>query len=221
AGAPAQTNFLSDTFGPYPFDSTGAVADRAAGVGYALEVQTKPHYAGGYVSGNPSINPGTHLHELAHQWWGNSVTLATWADIWFNEGWANWSEWYWDFRTQGGPDPAVILADLYATTPDEDWAIAPAILDGDPANLFAFFPTYQRGAMTVEGYREIVGDRRFFAFARDLLERRSHGNITTRRFIAAAKRASGLSGAKLDLLGDYFEQWLYGTVKPTILPGDF
>jgi hypothetical protein len=141
AGAPAQTNFLSDLYGPYPFDSTGAVADRAAGVGYALEVQTKPHYAGGFTTGNPSINPGTHLHELAHQWWGNSATLASWADIWFNEGWANWSEWYWDFKTQGGPDPAAIFADLYATTPDEDWAIAPAILDGDPANLFAFFPT--------------------------------------------------------------------------------
>jgi aminopeptidase N len=220
-GAPAQTNFLSDLYGPYPFDSTGAVADRAAGVGYALEVQGKPHYAGGFTSGNPSISPGTHLHELAHQWFGNSATLATWADIWFNEGWANWSEWYWDFQTQGGDDPAAIFADLYATTPDEDWAIAPAILDGDPANLFAFFPTYQRGAMTVEGYREIVGDGRFFDFARAVLRRHRHGNISTRQFIAEAERASGLSGAKLRRLGDYFEQWLYGTEKPTITPDDF
>ena len=134
---PGQMNFLSDTFGPYPFDSTGAVADRAAGVGYALEVQGKPHYSGGFTSGNPSIGVGTQLHELAHQWWGNSVTLAKWSDIWFNEGWANWSEWYWDFQTQGGDDPAAIFADLYANTPDEDWELAPAILGGDPANLFA------------------------------------------------------------------------------------
>ena len=84
----AQLNFLSDLFGPYPFDSTGAVADRAAGVGYALEVQTKPHYSGGFTSGNPSINISTQLHEIAHQWVGNSVTLEAWADIWFNEGWA-------------------------------------------------------------------------------------------------------------------------------------
>ena len=94
----------------------------------------------------------------------------TWADIWFNEGWANWSEWYWEFQTQGGDDPAVIFDDLYANTPTEDWEIAPAILDGDPANLFAFFPTYQRGAMTVEGYREIVGDATFFALANDLID---------------------------------------------------
>ena len=218
---PGQMNFLSDTFGPYPFDSTGAVADRASGVGYALEVQGKPHYSGGFTSGNPSINVGTQLHELAHQWWGNSVTLAKWSDIWFNEGWANWSEWYWDFQTQGGDDPAAIFADLYANTPDEDWELAPAILGGDPANLFAFFPTYQRGAMTVEGYREIVGNQAFFAFAHDLLADRAHGNISTDEFIAAAKSASGFSGAKLDLLDDYFQQWLYGETKPSIVPGDF
>jgi aminopeptidase N len=218
---PAQMNFIGGLYGPYPFDSTGAVADRAAGVGYALEVQGKPHFAGGFTSGNPSIGAGTLLHELAHQWFGNSVTLATWADIWFNEGWANWTEWYWDFQTQGGDDPAAIVADLYASTPDEDWATAPAILDGDPASLFSFFPTYQRGAMTVEGYREIVGDQRFFAFARALMSNHRHGNISTATFIAEAKQASGLTGAKLDLLDQYFQQWLYGVVKPTILPAAF
>jgi aminopeptidase N len=218
---PAQVNYIGGLYGPYPFDSTGAVADRAAGVGYALEVQGKPHFAGGFTSGNPSIGAGTLLHELAHQWFGDNVTLATWADIWFNEGWANWTEWYWDFQTQGGDDPAAIFADLYATTPDEDWATAPAILDGDPASLFAFFPTYQRGAMTVEGYREIVGDQRFFAFARGLMSDHRHGNISTATFIAEAEQASGLTGAELDLLDQYFQQWLYGESKPTILPDDF
>ena len=121
ARAPEQLNYLSDLFGPYPFDSTGAVADRASGVGYALEVQTKPHYAGGFVSGNPSIGIGTQLHELAHQWVGNSVTLAQWDDIWFNEGWANWAEWQWQYDVNGGDDPADIFDDLYAGTPPDDW----------------------------------------------------------------------------------------------------
>src|SRR4029078_4222530 len=113
-------------------------------------------YGVDFDSGNPSTDAGTQLHELAHQWWGNSVTLAKWSDIWFNEGWANWSEWYGAFQTQAGGARAAIFADLYANTPDEDWELAPAILGGDPANLFAFFPTYQRGAMTVEGYRASV-----------------------------------------------------------------
>ncbi len=219
--APGQLNFLSDLYGPYPFDSSGAVADRAAGVGYALEVQGKPHYSGSFTFANPSIGVGTQLHELAHQWFGNSATLATWGDIWFNEGWANWSDWYWTSQVQGGDDPAVIFDDLYANTPAEDWEIAPAILDGDPANLFAFFPTYERGAMTVQGYREIVGDDRFFGLARDILDEYGYSNISTKQFIAEAKKASGLKGAKLALLDQYFQQWLYGQTKPTILPEDF
>jgi aminopeptidase N len=220
AQAPGQLNFLSDTYGPYPFDSSGAVADRAAGVGYALEVQTKPHYAGGFSTGNPSIGVGTQLHEISHQWWGNSATLKTWSDIWFNEGWANWSTWYWDFVVRSGDDPAAIFDELYAD-PDSEWEVAPAVLDGDPANLFHFFPTYQRGAMTIQGYREIVGDQTFFAFARALLDEYAYGNISTAEFIAEAKEASGLGGAQLELLDDYFQQWLYGEEKPTILPEDF
>jgi aminopeptidase N len=221
ARAPAQINFFSDTYGPYPFDSTGAVADRAAGVGYALEVQTKPHYAGSFGGGIPSIGISTQAHELAHQWFGNSATLAAWNDIWFNEGWANWSDWYWDFAENGGEDPAAIFDDLYATTPAGAWEIAPAILDGDPANLFRFFPTYQRGAMTLEGYRQIVGDDAFFELARGLLEEYAYGNVSTEVFIEEAKAASGLTGAELDLLDEYFQQWLYGETKPDILPADF
>ena len=218
--APGQLNFLSDRFGPYPFDSTGAVADRAAGVGYALEVQGKPHYAGGFTTGNPSINLSTQLHEIAHQWFGNAVTLETWADIWFNEGWANWNTWYWSNQTQGGLDPAVRFDNAYAN-PNNDWSIAPAVLGGDPANLFDFFPTYERGAMTLQGYREIVGDVKFFGLANDIMDDYRYGNISTEQFIDEAKDASGFSGAKFALLDDYFQQWLYGETRPTILPEDF
>jgi aminopeptidase N len=219
--APGQLNFLSDLYGAYPFDSTGAVADRATGVGYALEVQTKPHYSGSFTLGNPGIDIGTQLHEISHQWFGNGATLEAWSDIWFNEGWANWSEWYWQFLENGGEDPAALFDDLYADTPPEDWGIAPAVLDGDPANLFAFFPTYQRGAMTLQGYREIVGDETFFELARTLLDDFGYGNVSTQEFIATATAVSGLTGADLDLLDQYFEQWLYGETRPTILPEDF
>ena len=116
----------------------------------------------------------------------------------------------------------MIWADLYANTPGGDWALAPAVLGGDPANLFSFFPTYERGAMTIEGFREILGDdTAFFDFAKAIQTQFAHGNISTAEFIAAAKAASGFSGARLTLLGDYFQQWLYGTVKPTITPADF
>jgi aminopeptidase N len=216
--APDQINFLSGIYGKYPFDSTGAVVDRVAGVGYALEVQTKPLYAGDYTTGDLSLDPGTQVHELAHQWVGNSVTLKQWSDVWFNEGWANWTELYWQFSENGGEDPAAVFDDLYANTPDEDWAVAPAVLDGDPANMFVSFPTYDRGAMTVQGYREIVGDAAFFDFAKAIQRKFAYGNISTPQFIDFAKKRSGLTGAKLERLDQYFQQWLYGETKPTILP---
>ncbi len=216
ARTPSMINFLANRFGPYPFDSVGGIFDKVPTLGYALEVQTKPAYA--YLGRSDA----TELHELAHQWFGDSVSPAQWSDIWFNEGWAEWSTWYWDYTANGAADgPADIFDSTYASAKASDWSIAPATLDGDPANLFAEFPTYVRAPMMLEGLRQIVGDDAFFAFARDIEDTYGYGNISTAEFIALAKADSGLAGAELDQLDQYFQQWLYGTVKPTILPSDF
>lgn len=66
-----------------------------------------------------------------------------------------------------------------------------------------------------------MGDAKFFELANDLMDDYRYDNISTEQFIDEAKDASDFSGAKLDLLDDYFQQWLYGTTTPTILPEDF
>jgi len=223
ARVPEQLNFLSDHLGPYPLDSIGAVADKAAGVGYALEVQSKPHYAGSFTSGAPSININTQLHELAHQWLGNSVSPATWHEIWFNEGWATWLTWYWAFEANGSPtSPAQQFTNNYNSGPATKWDLAPAILDHDPANLFTTFPVYTRSAMMLEGYRQILGDdEAFFEFARELLDRFGYGNISLDEFVDVALEMSGRNRKERKLLDDYFDQWLFLEGRPTILPSDF
>ncbi|HLM30938.1 MAG TPA: hypothetical protein VK326_04700 [Solirubrobacterales bacterium] len=75
--------------------------------------------------------------------------------------------------------------------------------------------------MTIQGYREIVGEDRFFGFARELLHRYAHGNVSASDFIPFAEEESGLAGDELALLDDYFQQWLYGIERPTIVPEDF
>jgi aminopeptidase N len=75
--------------------------------------------------------------------------------------------------------------------------------------------------MTLQGYKGIVGDDTFFELARTLLDDFEYGNVSTEEFIETAKEVSGLTGADLALLDDYFQQWLYGTERPTILPEDF
>lgn len=76
-------------FGPYPFTSTGAIVDRRGDAGYALETQTRPFFPG-------APDTGTLVHELAHQWYGDSVTPKTWRDMWLNEGFATYAEWLWN-----------------------------------------------------------------------------------------------------------------------------
>ncbi len=207
---------LGAHYGPYPLDSYGSFWDINPGIGYALEVQTKSHFSS-------VVGEGTYLHELAHQWWGNAVTLHDWNDLWFNEGWAQFSDWLFAFESGASADsPKDHFDDEYAGAAPGDWSIAPAVLDNDPAKMFSpSFPTYTRGAMTLAGFREIIGAAAFDQFARDLQTQFAHGNIDTPEFIAFAKTSSGLTGDELDRLDQYFQQWLYGTTKPTLTYDDF
>lgn len=219
-------NFLADNYGAYPFDSTGAVTDVAPDVGYALENQTKPHYASGIGSNGAGFTASTQVHELSHQWFGDAVSPATWQQIWFSEGWATFTENGYD---PSGLDTAALESffdDVYAEpdlpAPVEDeWSIPPAALGG-PENLFAGFPVYDRPGAMIEGFRQILGDdEAFFDFARGLQETYGYGTITEQQFVDAAKAASGFSGAELTMLDGYFQQWLHADSKPTITPDSF
>lgn len=233
AAIPAVMNYLSDTFGPYPFDSTGAVTDIAPDVGYALENQTKPHYASGFTSNGVGFSASTQVHELSHQWWGDAISPAQWSEIWFSEGWATFTENAYDPGPPAGEDTTALedfFDDTYATADDPgngdtDWTLPPAEL-GDStgtggANLFNGFSVYDRPGAMIIGYRLIVGETTFYEWAKGLQDDFRYGNISEEQFVQAALDASGLSGSQLTQLDEYFEQWLHSDTKPTITPDDF
>jgi aminopeptidase N len=194
--------FFSDLYGRYPFSTGGGVVDNG-GVGYALESQTKSMYD---VEDNDDGAPGasTVVHEIAHQWFGNAVTLTVWPDIWLNEGFATWSEWIYDER-HGGPSAAETFDATFESF--EDWNPAPAALPGPEVMFHA--PPYDRGAMTLQALREKVGDDVFFEILRDWYRENRYGNVTTADFIALAERESGQQ------LDEFFRVWLFEPFQPT------
>src|SRR5699024_4197732 len=85
--------FLASKFCPYPQRAAGGIYldDH---VGYSLETQTRPAYTS-------EVGMGTIVHELTHQWYGNSVTIRSWADICLAECFASYATWMWDAHEDG------------------------------------------------------------------------------------------------------------------------
>src|SRR4051794_23114803 len=200
---PEIVRFFSGLYGDYPFESVGGIIDWAPFVGYALETQTKPNY-------ERIPDAATVVHELSHQWWGDKVTIATWPNIWLNEGFATFSEWIYAER-HGGPSAQERFDEDYATPEDTDdgkdlWFPAPAALPG-PADLFGT-PVYDRGAMTLQALRVKVGDRTFFHILRTWFRDNHDRNVTTADFVRLAERESGQN------LNAFFRVWLFEEGKP-------
>jgi aminopeptidase N len=216
-------DFMDDLYGPYPFDSIGAVVDRISGVGYVLEVQTKIHFPSSHVTNGVSVN--TLAHEIAHQWFGNTVSLNTWNDIWLNEGWATWSQWNWSNKYNGGITPAQQFLNNYnSTTQPTRWNVPSAVVPS-AADIFTTFPVYTRGAMTLEALRQVIGDDAFFALAKAWVDEHRYANAGTADFIALAKRIAkeraGFEASNLAKLDTLFQQWLFTPGKPTMTPTTF
>ena len=198
---PDMVRFYESIYGPYPFNAVGSVADDAKNVGYSLETQTKPVY-----SSMPDET--TVAHEISHMWYGDSVTLTQWPDIWLHEGFATWSEWIWS--EHNGRRSAQQFFDNLYNTPAQNtsfWNPPPGDV-GSAANLFDG-TVYDRGGMTLQALRQKIGDDDFFRILRRWAAENRYGNVTTPQFIALSEQVSGMQ------LDHFFDVWLFQPGKPT------
>ncbi|MDT0545139.1 MULTISPECIES: M1 family metallopeptidase [Streptomyces] len=195
--------WLSGVFGPYPFDALGGYVPNVP-TGYALETQTRPFYSPRQFGGGSNVS--VVVHELAHQWYGDSVSVKDWRDIWVNEGFARYAQWLWSEKE--GDGTAQELADyVYAQHPAEDafWTVKPG--DPGPQNQF-HAAVYDRGAIALQALRNEVGDEDFFAILKGWPTERRYGNGSVRDFEAYAEKVSGRP------LGAVFDTWLFTASKP-------
>ncbi|MFI1049090.1 M1 family metallopeptidase [Streptomyces griseoruber] len=197
----AATDYWSQVFGPYPFEETGAIVDDMPQAGFSLEVQSKPVYSA-------VRSESTIVHELAHQWFGDSVSVAHWKDIWLNEGFATYAQWLWAEHQGTRPAHDSFLAGYNARPADSAfWQVTV----GDPQRDTMFASAvYQRGAMTLQLLRERIGDTAFFKLLPAWTKLHRYGNADTGDFVRLAER---ISGQQLD---DLFQTWLFTTGKPSL-----
>ncbi|GGN32682.1 aminopeptidase N [Actinoplanes campanulatus] len=193
---------LERLFGPYPFHEYVVVVTDDE-LDDPVEAQGMAVFGRNHVDGRRT-HERLVVHELAHQWFGNSLTVADWRHIWLNEGFATYAEWLWS-EVSGGVPEHVHAARWHA------WAAAqPAtVVVGDPGVDKMFDPrVYKRGALTLHALRVRVGEQAFFALLRSWVAEHRHRTVTTAQFRAHAAR---FTTAPLD---DLFTAWLDRPVLP-------
>jgi aminopeptidase N len=189
---------FEERFGPYPFQSYGVLVVPEP-LAFALENQTLSLF-GNSILGTPSGQP-ILAHELAHQWFGNHVSPATWDDIWLNEGFATWAEWWWTDRS-GGPSMAEFAAEI---------PMGP--LTDLPADALFGINVYWRGGLALEALRREVGDDTFAEILREWTSRYGGAIASTENLLALVTEMAGSTAS------NNLSQWVFSPTMPA-LPAD-
>jgi aminopeptidase N len=205
AATPDMLTFLATWFGPYPFETYGVLAPGSGLSRLAFEAQTFSVFAPD-IFAQPKQASTVLLHELAHQWFGDWVSPASWRETWLNEGFATYAEWLWSDVALGVPLQRNVEAAHAGATADPDASAT------DPGRDEMFSsPVYQRGALTLHALRTTVGDDAFKQILRAYLDRFGGKTASTDDFVQVASEIAGSD------LQSFFDSWL-GPGAPPLLP---
>ncbi|MET9255297.1 M1 family metallopeptidase [Streptomyces sp. NPDC003717] len=217
AKTPGQIAWLEGKVGRYPFETYGLLMADAA-TGFELETQTlslferelftEPGYPAWYLE-------SIMVHELAHQWFGDSVSPKTWSDVWLNEGHATWYEALYA-EEKAGKTVAARMKAAYGAS--DRWRAAggpPAApkppAPGSKTGIFRA-NVYDGAALVLYALRQEIGAPAFERLERAWAERHADATASTADFVRLASDVAGR-----DLTG-FFQGWLYGAKTPP-MPG--
>lgn len=196
---PAMLTWLEGRYGPYPFESAGAVFIGGTG----METQTM-------VTVTPRIPADGLLHELAHQWFGDTVTPATWSDLWLNEGFAVYTQTAWKAEHDGEPLDQVMAG--YVTGDQNLRTQYGAPGHYDPAH-FAASNVYICPALMLNELRHRLGDNAFLALLRDWVQQHRDSSADRAEFTAFASQHAGTD------LKPLIDAWLDSPTTPATTYG--
>ena len=196
---------FSRLFGPYPFETYAVIVTPDE-----LEIPLEAHRIA--VFGRNHVD-GAHgsdrliAHELAHQWFGNSLTAGVWRDIWLHEGFACYAEWLWAEASGRA------TVESNAREAWDGLAGLPKNIEiGDPGPRAMFDDrVYKRGALALHALRNHVGDEAFFAAIRGYTLAHRFGTVTPRIF-AGFVAASGRG----EVVDDILRRWVYSQPLPVL-----
>lgn len=214
---PGQLEWMERKVGRYPFETYGVlIAD--AETGYELETQTLSLFERALFTNDAYPEwyvDSIMVHELAHQWFGNSVSPRTWSDLWLNEGHASWYE---ALYAQEKAQQPVERRMRHAYTQSDRWRAAggppAAPKPPEPGQKISLFRpvVYDGSALVLYALRQEIGQDAFERLQREWVSRYQDGTATTADFTQLASRIAGRD------LSEFFKGWLYSDRTPA-MPG--
>ena len=205
ARQPEMMSVFVKLFGPYPLSAGYTVVVTDDDLEIPLEAQGISVFGANHCDGSGGAER-LIAHELAHQWFGDSVTVKRWRHIWLHEGFACYAEWLWSEHSGGR------TADQWARHYYERLTDSPQDLllaDPGPRDMFDD-RVYKRGALTLHMLRHRIGDENFFALLRDWTTRHRHATAVTDDFTGLAANYAHES------LRSLWDAWLYATEVPPL-----
>ena len=204
--------FYTNYVGPFAYEKLANI--QSPSVSGGMETSSAIFYAENLVNGKRDERTrNVVIHEIAHQWFGNAVTEATWDDVWLSEGFATFftllfieSEYGKEEFAKGIQKAKKTVFELASKMPEHS-VVSPRSAEKEQVTSGL---TYQKGAWVLHMLRNLIGEENFRKGIRSYYSKYFNANATTEDFRHEMEKASGV------VLSKFFQQWLYQPVNPII-----